>query len=120
LPPGFLSLGDEGFQRRAVNEGRALVVYWLETVLQPTPDGVAVNAKEFRNFGRIVTRLFDPVHGIAARMAWGFPFRRAHDELHADRREAILWAIQSSISLSTQATQRVEMVTGAGKRPSRI
>jgi hypothetical protein len=55
----------ESLQNGAVNKDRAAIVNRGESVLEPVPNGVAVNAKELGYVCQIIAaRLFDPVHGI--------------------------------------------------------
>jgi hypothetical protein len=57
---------NESLQNRAVNNDRTAIINRFEPVLESTPNGVAVNAKELSDFCRIIAaRLLDPVRGIA-------------------------------------------------------
>jgi len=121
LAPPLLASSEEPLEFGAMDKDRPPTVDRLETVLEPMPNRVAVNSEELRDLGRfIAARLFDPVDRIAATPLPGphFPLD-AHWTAQARVREAMRSAIQRSISPSTQATQRLDIATGGGKRPSR-
>jgi len=99
---------------------RPAVVDRRETFAQPVPNRVAMNTEEFRDLGDIVTNSgLDPVERVSAALDASVA-GPAHRPRHALRCAVMRSEIQRSTSSSIHETQRVEIETGAGKRPSRM
>ena len=112
-----LPLRQERLERGAMDQQRPADVDRLQSFPQPLSDRIAVNAEELRDLRDIVADAgLNPVQRIAA--AFQRPLFGLRIGVQALRCAAMRSEIQRSTSSSIQATHRVEIETGAGKRPS--